>query len=196
MAKPALGIGQCALEQPEKFVLGERTQLIDLRAGDERRIDEEKRIVRGGSDEPDGARFDIGKQYVLLGLVEAMDFVNEKDGGLARVGQAIGRAGEHAAHVGDVGLDAAEPLEAVLRARGDDLRQGGFARAGRSVKEERLDAIGLYGATEELARGQDVRLPGEFVDRPRPHSRSQWSGRRLGWLRLLLRFGMRKLGRG
>ena len=135
MAEATLRIGQGALEQREQFLFGERTQFIDLRARDERRIDEEKRVVGGGADEANGARFDFGKQNILLGLVEAMDFVDEQNCRLARVGQAMDGAGQHAAHVGDVGLDAAEPLKTVLRARGDDMGERGFARARWSVED-------------------------------------------------------------
>ena len=41
------------------------------------------------ADEQDQAALDIGQQDVLLGAVEAVDFVEEEDGALAGVGQAV-----------------------------------------------------------------------------------------------------------
>jgi hypothetical protein len=91
-----------------------------------------------------------------------MDLVNEQDGGLAGVFETVLRGGENAAHVGDVGFHAAEALELALGLPRDDLREGGFARAGRAVEDQRLDAVGFDGAAQELAGREDVLLPGVF----------------------------------
>src|ERR1019366_677837 len=56
---------------------------------------------------------------------------------------------------------------------GDDLRQRRFARAGRPVKNQRLDAVGLDGAAEQLALAEDVRLSGVFIKVARAHSRGE-----------------------
>ena len=67
-------------QQLEQVLLGEWLQLKDLRAGDERGIDEEERVVRSRADEPDHAALHIRQQHVLLGFVEAVNLVNEQDG--------------------------------------------------------------------------------------------------------------------
>jgi hypothetical protein len=36
-----------------------------------------------------------------------------------------------------------------------------------------LDAVGLDGAAEQLARAEDVRLPGQFVEVSRSHARGE-----------------------
>ena len=59
VADAPLFVTQGALEQAEQIFLGQRTQLEDLRARDERRVDEEEWVVRGRADEPDDAAFHI-----------------------------------------------------------------------------------------------------------------------------------------
>ena len=70
------------MEKREEVFSGDGVELEDLGAGNEGGVDVEVGIVRGGSDEADGAAFEVRKEDVLLGFVEAMDFVDEKDGGL------------------------------------------------------------------------------------------------------------------
>src|SRR5581483_1975752 len=102
VAESALGIGQRALQKFEEVILGERAQLENLRARDQRGIDEEKGIVRGGADQTNHAALHVRQEDVLLRLVEAVDFVDEKNGGLALVFETVGGGGKHAAHVGDI----------------------------------------------------------------------------------------------
>ena len=168
-AQAAFRVRQRALQQAKQVRFRERSQFKDLRARDERRVDEEKWIVRGRADEPHDAALDIGQQHVLLRFVEAMDFVNEQDGRRADVFEAVGGGGEHAAHVGHVGFHAAEPLELALGLPRDDLCERGFARARRPVKNQRLNAIRINGAAEQLAGREDVRLPDEFIQRAWTH---------------------------
>lgn len=105
----------------------------------------------------DHAGFDIRQQDVLLGFVETVDLVDEKEGGLAGVGEAVGGSGEHPAHLGDIGFDAAQAFEPAAGLAGDDLGERGFARAGWSVKDRGLDAIGFdAGAPEQLSGRQDI----------------------------------------
>ena len=87
-----------------------------------------------------------------------MDLVNEQDRRLTGIGQAVGGAGQDAAHVGHIRLDAAEPLELVPRVRRDNLSQRSFARARRAVEDERLDAIRLDGPAQQFAGPEDMRL--------------------------------------
>lgn len=76
------GVGQGALEGGDEVGGGDGFELEDLRARDEWGVDVEVGVVRGGSDEADGAAFDVGEEDVLLGFIKAMDFVDEEDGGL------------------------------------------------------------------------------------------------------------------
>ena len=68
--QPAFPVGNRTPQQFFDLLRRQRLELENLRARNERGVDVEKRIVRGGADEPDRATFDIGQQHVLLGLVE------------------------------------------------------------------------------------------------------------------------------
>src|SRR5438309_3793163 len=107
MAETALPITQRALQQAVEILLAQRTQLENLRAGHQRRVDEEKWIMRRRSDQPHRAAFDIRQQNILLRLVEAMNLIDEKNRRLASVLQTICRPGQDAPHVGDVRFDTA-----------------------------------------------------------------------------------------
>ena len=78
MPQSAFGIAQGAIEQLPDIQFTQRLQLENLRARYERRVNEEKRIVRGGTNESNNAAFHVGQEYVLLRFVEAMDLVNKK----------------------------------------------------------------------------------------------------------------------
>src|SRR6266481_10153580 len=59
---------------------------VDLGAGEQRGDDFEGGIFRGSADEEDVAGFDVREEGVLLGFVEAVDFVDEDDGAEAGAG--------------------------------------------------------------------------------------------------------------
>src|ERR1700741_58187 len=63
---------------------------IDLGAREERGDDFEGGIFGGGADEENVAGFDVREEGVLLGFVEAVDFVDEDDGAKASSGFFFG----------------------------------------------------------------------------------------------------------
>jgi hypothetical protein len=195
VAQTALRIRQGAPQQFQRILLGQRLQLEDLRARHQRRIDEEKRIMRRRADQPHHAALDIGQQDILLRLVKAVNLVNEQNGGLPGVFQAIGRRRQHPAHIGHIGLDTAEAVKLAARLPRNDLSQRSFARARRPVKNDRLDAISLDGAAQQLSRGQDMFLSGKFIERARPHAGGQWL-RSEGFRRFLCQPGCGRFRRG
>ena len=78
-------VGEGAVEQRDEFVFGERLKSVDAAAGEQRGDDFEGGVLGGGADKPDGAALDVGKEGILLRLVEAMDLVDEEDGARAVV---------------------------------------------------------------------------------------------------------------
>ena len=116
----------------------------------------------GGSDEAHGAALEVGKEDVLLRFVEAVDFVDEEDGGF--VAKFLPSSGlfDFGANFGDIRFDAVEGLEAGAGALGDDGGESGFAGAGRAVEDEGRKAVGLDGATEKFSFGEDVLLTTNF----------------------------------
>jgi hypothetical protein len=95
-------------------------QLIDLRAAEERVVDLEVRVLRRRPDQRDKALLDRGQQGVLLGLVEAVDLVEEEDRAAA-AGPALAGAGDDLADLGaavqaDSSSNAASACWAASRA--------------------------------------------------------------------------------
>ena len=160
---------QRAPQQRHEIRRRERLELENLRARDQRAVDVEERIVRRRADEAHRAALHIRQQHILLRLVEAVDFVDEQDRLRAAVLQPIRRRRDHAPHVGDVALHAAQPLKPRLRALRDDLRQRRLPRPRRAEKDDRGDAVRLDRAPQQFARAEDVLLPGVFLERARAH---------------------------
>ncbi len=176
IAEAALGIGQGAIDQLFELLDLERFELENLGARDERAVDVEEWIVGGGADEAQVSALDVGQEDVLLRFVEVMDLVDEQDRFLAGGGEAILRRGHDFAHLGDVAFDAAQAFEFRLGHFGDDLREGGFAGAGRAGEDDGREAVGFDGAAEEFAGREDVLLADEFLERARPHAGGEGRG--------------------
>ena len=100
-----------------------------------------------------------------------MDLVDEED--RAHAAELVAGAVAHLADFGDVGDDARAAHELALRGAGDDLREGGLAAAGRAEEDDVREAVRLDDAAEELAGPEDVRLPGDLLERARPHARRE-----------------------
>ena len=126
--------------------------------------------------QPHHASFNIRQQHVLLRLVEPVDFVNEQNGGLPLVFEAVGRGGEHAAHVRHVGFHPAEPLELAAGLPGNNVRERGFACSRRTIKDQGLNPVRLDSAAQKLSGAEHVRLPHKLAQ----IARSQARGQRLG----------------
>ena len=85
VSEAALLVGDGALQEVDNLRRREWIENVHFRAREKRRDDFERRIFGGRADESDVAGFDVGKKSVLLGLVEAMDLVDENDGALSAV---------------------------------------------------------------------------------------------------------------
>ena len=68
------------MEEIDELVFAERAEGEDAAAGEQGGDDFEGRVFGGCADEADGAALDVGQEGVLLGFVEAMDFVDEERG--------------------------------------------------------------------------------------------------------------------
>ena len=150
----------------------QRAQLVDLAARQQRRVDLEVGVLGRGPDEGDEAFLDRRQQRVLLGLVEAVDLVEEED---RRLGQlaAVLCALEHLAHLRAPGLDGAQLLQGGVGRGGHDPRQRRLARARRPVEDHRVRPALLDGAAQRRALGEQVLLADELVERSRPQARGQ-----------------------
>ena len=91
VSESSFGVREGAFEEVDEVLRGNWFELKNLRARDEGGVDVEIGIVRGGTDEADGSAFEVGEEDILLGFVEAVNFVDEEDGGLiAELGVGFG----------------------------------------------------------------------------------------------------------
>src|SRR5258707_15724584 len=115
---------------------------VDLGAGEKRGDDFEGGIFGGGADEENVAGFDVREEGVLLGFVEAVDFVDEDDGAQAAAGFFFGFGHDFFYFFYAAG-DSAEGNEIAFGEAGDEARESGFAAAGRSQEEHRGEGGGF-----------------------------------------------------
>ena len=103
-----------------------------------------------------------------------MDFVHKQDGADVVQAAAFERFVDDFAQVGFARQDGRDGDEVTLRAVGDDLRQGGFAGAGRPPQDDgREEFVGFDGAPQQFALADDVILADVFFQRARTHARGQ-----------------------
>ena len=171
----------------------ERLEPEEGRAAEQRRVDLEVRVLGGGADEGEEAALDAGQQGVLLGLVEAVDLVEEEDRALAVLAEAVAGPLERVADVLHAGAHRAELLEGLAGVGGDGLGQGGLARARRPPQDHRRQPVGLDEGPERLARAEQVVLADDVVEGAGPQARRE---RRVGRQRLLRGGGEEVVGHG
>ena len=146
------------------LLVGERLELHDSAAREERRVDLEVRVLGRGADQRQQAALDARQQRVLLTLVEAVDLVEEQDRAGAVGAEAIARALKDAADVIDTRRDGRELLEGGARRLGDDARQRRLADPWRAVEDHRGRPVGLDREPKSGALGEHVPLADELVE--------------------------------
>ena len=85
-AEAALLVVQGAAQQRGDLIFAERLEHVDAAAREQRGDDFEGRILGGRADQADGAALDVGQKCVLLGLVEAVNLIDEEDGARVQLG--------------------------------------------------------------------------------------------------------------
>ena len=173
LAVTAFWIGQRLARDRKEIVLRERLELEDAAAADERLVDLKIGVLGGRADQDDRAVLDPRQQRVLLGLVEAVNFVHKEDGALGKLAAAILRGGDGRANVCDARQHGVDGDEVRPRGVGDDARKRGLAGAGRPVEDDGAELIGLNCAAQQPARPDDVFLADELVERARAHPRGE-----------------------
>ena len=152
----------------------ERVELVDARARDQRRVDLEVRVLGGRADQRDQALLHRGQQRVLLGLVEAVDLVEEEDRcGGRRCAGARARARSPRAPRRGRPATALSSSKAAPGALGDEPRERRLAAAGRPVQDHRVRAALLERAAQRRARRQQAILADELIERRGPHARGE-----------------------
>ena len=145
-------------------------EFTDPGAGKKGAVEGEKGVLGGGSDQDQGALLQVGKKRVLLALVEVVDLVQEKDGGLLVKFFASRGLVEHLAQVGQARCDGVHGYEAALGAAGHQASEGRLASSGRAVEDQGNDAVGFQKAAKKFAGAQQVLLAHVFLKGPGGHA--------------------------
>ena len=172
-AQPALLVGNRAEQQRFDVVDRKRLKLKDAAAADQRAVDREERILGGRADQNHHAFLDVGQQHVLLGLVEAVDFVDEQQRPPPLGRKPVVGGGQHLAKFLHAGGDRRKLLKMAAAFAGQQPGERGLARAGRTVKNHRAQPIGLQQPPQQFPFAQKMLLADELVERKRPHPRRQ-----------------------
>ena len=137
-------------------------------AREQRRVDLEVRVLGGRADQRDGPLLDRGQERVLLGLVEAVDLVEEEDRAPAACAEPLAGAGRAprgrrptVAETAESSSNSAPVVSATIRASVVLPVPGGPTGSSDGTRS-RLDR-----APQRPARPDDVLLADELVERPR-----------------------------
>ena len=122
-------------------------------------------VLGSGADQHDQAVLDRRQQRILLGLVEPVHFVQEKDRAPAEFPDSQPGLGNDLADVLDGGADGRQLAELFGSAGGDHACQRGLAGAGRSPQDYRRQAIGLDQLPQRPAKSEQVVLTHDLVER-------------------------------
>ncbi len=132
------------------------------------------------------------QQGVLLGLVEAMDLVDEQDGLTPVEAQTIARFGHDRPHLRDAAHDRRDGHELSADGLGENPGQAGLAASGRSPEQERAEVAAFEGAAQSPSLADQRFVANDLVQGPGAHPGGQGlatGGRHEGRLLLALAHG-------
>ena len=156
---PALAVGQCAIEQDADVGGGQRLENVDPAAAQQRGGELEAGIFSGGADQGDDATLHVGKKGVLLGPVEAVDLVAEENRSPPQtVAPDLGFPDDFPDPGNSFG-HRAEADEFALGVAGDEVGQGGLARARRSPENRAAHIAPPDRVAQRLAGGEEASCP-------------------------------------
>ena len=110
-ASPSLSLRDRAGEHRLELLDAQLLQRVDAQPREQRAVDLERRVLGRRADQRHEPLLDRRQQRVLLGLVEAVDLVEEQDRGCAAGLAPVARALDHGAHLGTSRRDGAQLLE-------------------------------------------------------------------------------------
>ncbi|MNF98103.1 hypothetical protein D3C84_809510 [compost metagenome] len=154
----------------------EALEHIDPRAGEQGVVELERRVFRGRADENQRAVFDIRQERILLGLVEAVHFIDEQNRAPAILrGLLLGNF-HRLANFLHASQYRRHRFEMRLGHFRQQPRQGGFAHPRRSPENHRMQGTLLQGFAQGLAASEHVFLTDVLVQ----VGRAQAGGQGLG----------------
>src|SRR4051795_2671009 len=138
----------------------------------QRGVELERRVFRGGADQHHGAVFHHGQKRILLRAVETMHLVDKQQRALAHLAPGA-RGVEHLLQIGDAGKHRGNLLEMQLGGIRQQPRHGGLAGAGRPPKHQRPQRARLQHPRQRAVGAQDVILADDIGQRLRASSIGQ-----------------------
>ena len=143
----------------------QRLQHEHLRAREQRRVDFERGVLRGGADQHDVARFHAREERILLRLVEAVDLVDEDDRAAAGAAPPILRRRHDLLDLLDPRQHRTERNEMRLGQLRDNPGERGLAGAGRAPQDDRLKQVAFDRLAQRLAGTEDLVLTDDLIER-------------------------------
>jgi hypothetical protein len=190
---------KCSLSDGHQGFNGEPFQRDHKAAGEKSVVEGKGRVFRRGAKKDDGALFHIGEKSILLGFVEAVDFVEEEGG--RGGGSAVASASffESGTNIFEGGGDGGEMEQGELKLSSKKASQTGFPGAGGTPENGGTEAASLEQSgqgrlgvkdgvlAEDLVRGAGAESLGQgdghgavgifLNERKREGRRRRWLGR-------------------
>ncbi len=141
-AQTALFIRESALQQRDNLFGRERPQRVNFRAREQRRDHFERRVFGSGADQDDVAVLHVREKSILLRFVEAVDFVDERDGAAPRGAQALG-IGHHRLDFLDAAEHGAIGHELAVRQARDQPGKRSLPYSGRAPEDDGAQGVVL-----------------------------------------------------
>ena len=110
------------------------------------------------------------KKGILLGFIEAMNFIDEQDRPPAADPAPLLGDLNHLAQLWQPARNGRKRFEVGFRVQGDQMPQGGLAAPGWSPQNHRRDCILLNGETKRSSRTHDLGLSQQLVQRVWAHA--------------------------
>jgi hypothetical protein len=144
-------------------VVVETIEDIDPYSRQQRIVEGKARIFRRRADEGQHPAFDMRQKRVLLGLVEAMNFIHEQHGAALLFAPERLRPLHRRPEFAHPGHHGREPDQLSLAGTGQQFRQGGFTRAGWSPQHHRMGLSTLDRGAQRFTRSQQMALADKLV---------------------------------
>ena len=150
----------------------ETVQNQHLAARQQRADQLERRVLRCRTDQSHRAVFNDRQKGILLGAVEAVDFVDEQHGAVPGLA-ALARAIENFAQICNAGKHRAQRFELQIRMARQQPRDGGFPAAGRPPQNMRSKPSRGDHAPDHAFSTQQVILADHLIQLTRAHALRQ-----------------------
>ncbi len=175
--EPAREAALLVLERPahdrRDLVVGQRLEPPDPEARQQGGVHLEVGVLGRRADQRDRAVLDVRQQRVLLGLVEAVDLVDEQDRTPGFEREPVLRLGDGGPDLGHPGHDRGHRAELGADGVREQAGERRLAGARRAPQEQAREVTARDRAAEGAALADEVGLADELVERARAHARGE-----------------------